>query len=257
MADLNLMVENGDPVPNAFGGYPDGSFANAAQIQAKFPGMPVLKFTVSAADDEGHCLDIENGDAVPAQAPGWIVKRRAGGLWWASNYCSMDDYDEVWAAFVAAGVPQPFYIIADYDGNPIVYPMPMVIGHQLADRGPYDEGVLLPTYPLFPQPAPIPTEDDDMSPSPVFSSKPGQLDVVSVGGNRLWHKWSLNGGETWANEDVGNESVGGALAQFPNQKPEWSLIGGHFYITVDDNANDPWYFDQPLATGKWGVGKLP
>ena len=157
VADLNLMVENGDPVPDAFGGYDDGRYADAAAISAAYPSVPVLKFTVFSADNEGDCLDIENGDATPDAAPGWTVRRRQAGHTWVTNYCSESDYNAVVAAHNAQGVPCPWLILAGYPGSVgdgVVYPWPFVVGHQFADRGPYDESVLLPTYPLFPQPIP-------------------------------------------------------------------------------------------------------
>lgn len=156
-ANLQLVVSNGDPVPDAFGAYDDGNFDDYKAVLAKYPWIPLLRFTVNSKDDEGDCLDVEAGDAKPADAPPWVLRRRAAGHTWVTVYCSLAAFASVRAAFVAAGVLEPWYIIAAYPGNGAqVYALPNNVGHQFADRGPYDETVLLPTYPLFPQPAPTP-----------------------------------------------------------------------------------------------------
>lgn len=154
---LNLLPEYGDPIPDAFGGYDDGQWPDADAIAAAFPGFPVLRFTVNPKDNEGDVLDVERGDANPGDLPGWITRRRARGHTWPTGYCALSEYPACWNAVAAAHVTQPFYIVAAYPGSGNnVPPLPNVIGHQWADRGPYDETVLLPSYPLFGRTIPTP-----------------------------------------------------------------------------------------------------
>jgi hypothetical protein len=62
---------------------------------------------------------VETGDATPAQAPGWVKARRAAGAD-PTVYCSASLWPTVRAAFTAAGVAQPHYWIAHYDGDPTI-----------------------------------------------------------------------------------------------------------------------------------------
>ena len=59
--------------------YVDGRFANVAEARDRFPHARILSIAVNAAHD-ADCLDVETGDALPADAPGWYDRQRARGL---------------------------------------------------------------------------------------------------------------------------------------------------------------------------------
>ena len=61
-------------------------------------------------------LDVETGDATPAQAPGWIQMRRAAGHAHPGVYCNLATWQAVQDAFTAADVAHPRYWISHYDG---------------------------------------------------------------------------------------------------------------------------------------------
>jgi peptidoglycan hydrolase-like protein with peptidoglycan-binding domain len=65
--------------PQAAAGYVDGRFANVAELRDRFPGAHILTIAVTA-DADADCLDIETGDATPAQAAGWYARQQARGV---------------------------------------------------------------------------------------------------------------------------------------------------------------------------------
>ena len=115
--------------------YGDGYWNNIAAYRARFPHAQIVEIAVSANDDLGVVLDVENGDATPAQAPGWVVKRRAAGVV-PTVYCNASTWAAVKAAFTAAKVAEPEWWIADYDGNPTIETG--AVAKQYSSPGPYD-----------------------------------------------------------------------------------------------------------------------
>jgi aspartyl protease len=69
------QIPNG---PAAVAGYVDGDFLTALELSARFPNARFLSIAVRAEDD-ADCLDVESGDATPADVPGWYERQRARG----------------------------------------------------------------------------------------------------------------------------------------------------------------------------------
>ena len=114
-------------------GYVDGWYRWSASDWARFPHAVKVRIAVHASTNDGHVLDIEQGDATPAQGPGWVQMRRAAGAD-PSVYCSLAVWGEVRDAFSRAGVPQPHYWIAAYPGNGAnLYPGS--VAHQYRNSG--------------------------------------------------------------------------------------------------------------------------
>jgi hypothetical protein len=120
-------------------GYIDGHYRWSDQDWARFPHAVKVRIAVHASTNDGHVLDIESGDATPAQGPGWVLMRRRAGAD-PSVYCSLAVWDQVRGAFRAAGVREPYYWIAAYPGNGAnLYPGS--VAHQYANQGPHGENV--------------------------------------------------------------------------------------------------------------------
>lgn|SRR5437763_1090978 len=96
------------------GGYVNGTYAWSAADWARFPAAIKVRIATRGYIDDGHVLDVENGAAAAADAPGWVKMRRAAGVD-PTVYCSASQLGTVQAAFTAAGVPQPHYWVAHYD----------------------------------------------------------------------------------------------------------------------------------------------
>jgi hypothetical protein len=137
-------------------GYDDGYYTDVAAFEARFPHAKVVPITVFASDNLGTVLDVEGGDATPAQAPGWVKMRRAAGVD-PTVYCNSSTWDAVKAAFSIAGVAQPHYWIARYDGIAVI--PAGAIAKQYSDPGPYDLSVVADYWPgVDPAPSPPPVQ---------------------------------------------------------------------------------------------------
>ncbi|MBX6360090.1 MAG: hypothetical protein IRZ03_08425 [Acidobacterium ailaaui] len=96
-------------------GYVNGTYRWSDADWARFPGAVKVRIATRADVNDGHVLDVEPGDATPAQAPGWVTMRRAAGAD-PTVYCNQSTLPQVKAAFRAAGVAEPHYWVAHYDG---------------------------------------------------------------------------------------------------------------------------------------------
>ena len=63
----------------AVAGYVNGRYANTGELRARFPHAKLLTIAVNTMAD-AECLDVETGDAMPAQTPGWVLRQHARGL---------------------------------------------------------------------------------------------------------------------------------------------------------------------------------
>jgi len=82
---------------------------------ALFPNAVKVEIVKKASSNWGHVLDVEPGDATPAQAPGWVQRRRQAGLATPCIYVQKSSWATVQQAFRDANVPQPLYWIAHYN----------------------------------------------------------------------------------------------------------------------------------------------
>jgi hypothetical protein len=86
-----------------YAGYTDGRYADVAQIKDRFPDADILSISVFAADN-ADALDIENGDATPAEAAGWVARQLSAGVSRPCLYASVSTMSQVLAALADAGV---------------------------------------------------------------------------------------------------------------------------------------------------------
>lgn len=147
-------------------GYINGNYRSYEAMRARFPFQTVLSISVDphqAAD----ILDIETGDATPAQSPAWVNLSRAAGHH-PTLYMNRSTYPAVLAANTAT---KPDYWGAQYDGVGIC--PPEWVAKQFHDAGPWDisviggywaavDGPIKPAPPAPPKPPapPIALEDD-------------------------------------------------------------------------------------------------
>ena len=127
-------------------GYVDGPDSQwSAADWARFPDAVKVRIATNPTTAAGQVLDCENGDATPADAPGWVLRARARGVD-PTVYCSEANWPQAFAAFAATGVAQPHYWIAAYPGiGQNLYPG--TVAHQYVDTGPYDLSVVADYWP--------------------------------------------------------------------------------------------------------------
>lgn len=97
-------------------GYVDGRFAWSQSDWDRFRNA--TKVTISAVGSAvAHVVDVEVGCVWPPEnAVPWVLRARAAG-YDPTVYCNwQNDLPNVKAAFLRAGVPEPHYWVARYDG---------------------------------------------------------------------------------------------------------------------------------------------
>lgn len=117
---INTSISDIPPNPQMVAGYVDGLYAWNQADWNRFPDAVKIRIAVFSNTNDGHVLDVEPGNATPAQAPGWVTLRRASGLATPTIYVSEGSWDAVWNQFVSQKVEQPLYWVAQYDGSPVI-----------------------------------------------------------------------------------------------------------------------------------------
>ena len=243
----DITAGNVPPGGDLYMGYDDGQWPDAAAIAARFPGKTVIRITTNPADDEGDMLDVENGDATPEKAPGWVARRRADGHVGPLVYCAESNRQPVTDAFAAANVPMPGLFIAAYPGVGPELQQPTDIGHQFASNNDYDTSVVIDYLPgIDPAPTPKPpTGQENAMTSPLFVFKPGQQDVVWTHGGKLLHGWVGVGGQGGPEDVLVKAGVNMAgqppAVVIPDQEPKVRIdpTNNQCQVTVvDANGND-------------------
>lgn len=124
---------------------------------ARFPDAVKVRIATQPATNDGHVLDVENGDATPEDAPGWVLMRRQAEME-PSVYCSESIWPTVRQAFRRAGVPEPQYWTAGYPGSVGAGNLyPGSVAHQYVDEGDFDLSIVADYWPGV-------DDEDDMLP---------------------------------------------------------------------------------------------
>ena len=161
-----------------YAGYNQGRYQSLAGLEAKFPTALHVSICVQANGD-ARVLDVESGDATPQQAPGWVVRQRAGGNPYPVVYCNQENgWAAVRQAFADQAVPEPLYWVANYVNDPAEPPaIPAgAIAIQYYDYGGYDASIVADYWPgVDPAQAP-PTP----APTTILQEVPVQIEPLSV-----------------------------------------------------------------------------
>lgn len=116
------QIPNG---PVAVAGYVDGDFITAPELAQRFPNAHILSIATGPEHD-ADCLDVETGDADPADVPGWYERQRAGG---AARPCLYADASAMQAGIVplirSGAIARPLVRLwsAHYAGEHICGPL--------------------------------------------------------------------------------------------------------------------------------------
>jgi len=107
-------------IPSGFqmvAGYLDGRYAWSAADWRRHQASVLVHIVVNPANNAGDVLDVEPGDATPAQALGWVrMRRKAGAI--PALYASRSVVPTIEAIFKSAGEPFPLWWIAEWTGVP-------------------------------------------------------------------------------------------------------------------------------------------
>lgn len=102
-----------------YAGYVDGHWPDAEAIAARFPGKPVVRIAVRPTTDDGVVGDGPPDNGTWAEWVQWVVRRRAAHVD-PTMYTNASSWAAGIRAFMAAGVPEPHWWIAHYDGDPAI-----------------------------------------------------------------------------------------------------------------------------------------
>ncbi|MHA6758370.1 peptidoglycan-binding domain-containing protein [Streptacidiphilus sp. PAMC 29251] len=153
----DAVVPSGIPAgATLVAGYVNGRYANTVAMRARFPHAVVVGIAVTAGFNGGTVLDVEQGDASPAEAPGWVTMRRAAGVD-PTVYCNTSTWPAVKAAFAAAKVAPPHYWVAHFGVAPVIPAGAIALQYRTTSE--YDESVVAAYWPgVDPKPTPTPTK---------------------------------------------------------------------------------------------------
>lgn len=84
-------------------GYTGGKWPTYWELVKRFPHAFVLAIAIAASED-ATCLDIEQGDARPEEAPDWVKRQHARGVHRPWVYCSTSQMDGLLQLLAAAGI---------------------------------------------------------------------------------------------------------------------------------------------------------
>jgi len=96
------------------GGYVDGNYVWSAADWNRFPHSIHVGIAVKSTTNAGVVLDVEKGNATPAESVDWVLLRRKAGVD-PTVYCSQSEWPTVRAAFQARKVAEPHYWVANYN----------------------------------------------------------------------------------------------------------------------------------------------
>ncbi|HWU24096.1 MAG TPA: hypothetical protein VN088_21350, partial [Nocardioides sp.] len=114
--------------------------------RARFPHATVVSIAVRWTT-RAQVLDVETGNATPAQAVTWCTKTMADKPnTQLTIYCNSSVWPQVRAAFKAAGVTEPNYWVAQYDNDPTI-PAGAVAKQYQGDTHGYDKSVVADYWP--------------------------------------------------------------------------------------------------------------
>ncbi|MBS2962909.1 hypothetical protein KGA66_07635 [Actinocrinis puniceicyclus] len=109
--DASLLPTSAELV----GGYVDGLYRWSAANWTRFPDAVKVRIAVFPTTNDGHVLDVEPGNATPAESVDWVLMRRHAGVD-PTVYMSYSTWPQLRSAFQARGVAEPHYWVALYDG---------------------------------------------------------------------------------------------------------------------------------------------
>jgi hypothetical protein len=171
-----VNVKNIPPTATMVAGYLSGATipTTLPALRVRFPQAQVVTIAVTAQQD-AMVLDVEKGDALPTDVPGWLTRQRSQGHD-PTIYCSVSPWPLVKAACAAQNVPLPWWWAAS-PGPAQLLPDPRCVARQYSYPGGYDISIVAAYWPGV-DPLPTPKEDD----MPYLIRSPdGEIDLVLAG----------------------------------------------------------------------------
>ncbi len=87
----------------AVAGYVGGKWPTYGEAVKRFPNAKHLSIAINATED-AECLDVETGDATPAEAPAWVHRQQSRGVRRPVLYANFSTMPQVVGALKGAGI---------------------------------------------------------------------------------------------------------------------------------------------------------
>lgn len=121
-----------------------------------------VRIATGANVDDGVVLDVERGDATPADAPGWCARAQLRGVT-PTVYTSASNVAAVLAACKVHDVPAPLIWVAQWDGVATVPAGCIAKQYRNDVAAGYDVSAVADYWPGVDPAPPTPPEDDDVT----------------------------------------------------------------------------------------------
>ena len=187
----------------AVAGYTSGFWPTYNELVAKYPHAHVLSIAVTALH-RARCLDVEPGDASPAQAPGWYrnLAERSQGL--PVLYCSASTVAQLVSTMSHSGIDRDQYYIwsAHYTFREHICSA-SVCGYPKADATQWTDKALgrnldqslCHDYFFGAKPAPAPAPPKDTVDLDVGTMPDGRQEIfVQLKSGEIQHRWNAKDG---------------------------------------------------------------
>ena len=167
------------------GGYVDGLYKWSAADWARFPRSVKVRIAVFAATNDGHVLDVEPGNATPAQSVDWVLMRRRAGVD-PTVYMNSSTWSTVRAEFTSRRIAEPHYWVAAYDDKAVIPAGAIGKQYYNNDTLGYDLSVVADYWPgvdARPTPSPAVLRENEM----ILHTITGSPEVWALSGSLYWH----------------------------------------------------------------------
>jgi hypothetical protein len=177
------------------GYYVDGAYVPSGADLARFKSARFVPIAVFPGDDKGIVFDGPPDNSTWPQVVSWVVLRRRSMVD-PTVYTDLDQWTVGQAAFRNAGVAQPHWWIASWNGRQEL--IPGTVGHQYSgdQNGGFDRSVMADYWPgVDPAPASPPTGGATTPPpaAPPSEDDPMLMLAVTASGTNNPGIWLLSG----------------------------------------------------------------
>jgi hypothetical protein len=159
-----------------YAGYVDGQWPSANALSERFRHALVVRIAVSPATNDGVVGDGPPDNGSWAEWVGWVQRRRAAHVD-PTMYTNASSWAAGIAAFKAAGVTQPHWWIANYDGDPTI--PSGAVAKQYASNNAYDTSSVADYWPGVDPAPPIPTPPVTSAASAILEEDPMLIESLS------------------------------------------------------------------------------
>jgi hypothetical protein len=190
--------------------YVDGRYVPTSAQLARFAGKVHVPISVNPSGNLGVVLDGAPDNGLTGEEPGWVARRRRAGVD-PTVYTSLSLWPTLIRAMNSAGVAQPHWWIADWNGRPEM--IDGAIAHQYVNNGnKWDRSIVADYWPgidpVHKAPAPPPVT---APPAPPPGPTPAQLALLAA--------------QTFEEDD---------MILVHNPKGEIYLVSGSLFVHVPD-----------------------